>query len=112
MYRKLLALALAAGLLGPAAYGADSTPAWASDPSFLAWNNQLSKAFKANPNYHSPPINTNDQVQEFANWMYELYSKKLTPQQFKEQMAKEYPGYDKEVNFIISRLPAGKSSGN
>ena len=117
----LIAAGLLLGLLGLPAGATAPVPQPANQAataptgaqSFNEWvTTTLVDKVKADPHYKRIPLDTQPAAEEFKGWMEALWLQRITPDEFKRDVERKYPGHDYEADFIIAALPPVPQRGH
>ncbi|KAF0813904.1 hypothetical protein IGB42_01583 [Andreprevotia sp. IGB-42] len=76
-----------------------------NDPAFFTWYMQLAKEIQADPEYRKLPLDTDEQANEFVQWLQDTYNHKRSVEDFSNWANSRYPGHQYEMTFITERLP-------
>ena len=92
-------------LIGAATLPISAAHAANRQQGFNEWIIAVSKEAAADPRYKRIPLDTDGQVKSFMALAGQLYTRSISPDDFRKAVSAEYPGHDYEIGFIISRLP-------
>ncbi len=102
MRKLLLAAVLPLILLGTPAIAQEFTP---EEQKFIGWLDTLESRMDQNPQIKEIPIESEQQEEYLLGFLYALYSREITKDEFIDELDRTYPGYLTFLHWVTEQLP-------
>ena len=81
----------------------------AKDPhvakAFEKWFNETLEAVKNNPHYKRIPLDKKPDQEWFLNQLFMTWDKKISKEEFVQNVEKKFPGYRTSAEFLTKHMP-------